>query len=61
MDEMPIIPVVFNQNATLTSKKLSGEKVTYYGTPIFTKLKLANYKDYLPEEEKAKLESQKKK
>lgn len=60
MDEMPIIPVVFNQNATLTSKKLTGEKVTYYGTPIFTKLKLKNYKDYLPEDEKAKLESKKK-
>lgn len=61
MKEMPIIPVVFNENATLTSKKLTGENVTYYGTPIFTKLKLKNYKEYLPEEEKAKLEAKKSK
>ncbi len=51
MEDMPIIPVVFNVNATLTSKKLTGEKVSYYGTPIFTTLKLKNYKKYLPEEE----------
>ena len=51
MNDMPIIPIVFNQNATLTSRKLTGEKVSYYGTPIFTKLKLKNYKAYLPAEE----------
>ena len=51
MEDMPVIPVVFNVNATLTSKKLSGDKITYYGTPVFTKLKLKNYKDYLPTEE----------
>ena len=49
MDDMPIIPIVFNQNATLTSSKLTGEKVSYYGTPIFTKLNLKNYEKYLPE------------
>ncbi len=48
MKDMPIIPVIFNVNATLTSKELSGEKTSYYGTPIFTKLKLRNYKKYLP-------------
>ena len=51
MKDMPIIPVVFNVNATLTSKKLSGDKTTYYGTPVFTKLKLKNYKQYRPTEE----------
>lgn len=50
MDEMPIIPIIFNVNATLTSKSLSGEDVSYYGTPIFTKLKLKNYEDYIPAE-----------
>lgn len=50
MNDMPIIPIVFNQNATLTSKKLTGEKVSYYGTPIFTKLNLKNYEDYIPED-----------
>ena len=48
MNDMPIIPIVFNMNAALTSKELKGEKVSYYGTPIFTKLKLKNYEDYIP-------------
>ncbi len=51
MDDMPVIPVIFNVNATLTSKELSKGDVTYYGTPIFTKLKLKNYEDHLPVEE----------
>ena len=51
MTDLPIIPIVFNQNATLTSKELTGEKVSYYGTPIFTKLKLKNYEAYIPTEE----------
>jgi oligopeptide transport system substrate-binding protein len=50
LEDMPIIPIVFNQNATLTSKSLSKDKVSYYGTPIFTKLKLKNYENHLPEE-----------
>ena len=52
LDDMPIIPIVFNKNATLTSKKLTGEKVSYYGTPIFTKLNLKNYEEHIPEGEK---------
>ena len=51
MTDMPIIPIVFNQNATLTSKELTGEKVSYYGTPIFTKLNLKNYEERIPEDE----------
>ena len=50
MTDLPIIPIVFNQNATLTSKELTGEKFSYYGTPIFTKLKLKNYEAYIPAE-----------
>lgn len=51
MEDMPIIPVIFNQNATLTSKQISKEKFTYYGAPVFTKLKLKNYEQYIPTEE----------
>ena len=50
LDDMPIIPIVYNQNAVLISKKLTGEKVSYYGTPIFTKLNLKNYENYIPED-----------
>ncbi len=51
MNDLPVIPIVFNQNATLTSKELSKYDFTYYGTPVFHKLKLKNYQDYLPTEE----------
>ena len=42
MDDMGVIPVVFNENATITSGKLRAAKVSYYGTPIFTKLAYKN-------------------
>ncbi len=48
MDDMPIIPIIFNQNATLISKQLKKVQMTYYGAPVFTKAKLKNYKDYIP-------------
>lgn len=51
MNDLPIIPIIFNQNATLTSKELSKIKFTYYGTPIFTKTKLKDYIKYIPVEE----------
>ena len=50
MEDLPIIPIVFNKNATVISKELSKYKVTYYGTPIFTKVKLKDYQNYLPSE-----------
>ncbi len=51
MDEMPVIPIIFNQNATLVSESLSKYDFTYYGTPVFTKLKLEDYLLYIPAEE----------
>ena len=48
--EMPVIPIVFNQDAYLQSKKISKVKDTYYSTRNFAKTKLKNYKNYLPEE-----------
>lgn len=49
MAAMPVIPIVFNQTATLTSKDLSGVKTSYYGMEIFSGAKLKNYEDYIPE------------
>ena len=47
MDEMPIIPVVFNQDAYLINKNvLSGYENTYWGTRDFTRLEMKNYMDY---------------
>ena len=48
--EMPVIPVVFNQDAYVVRKDLSKISETYYSTRNFAKTKLKNYEDYLPEE-----------
>ena len=50
MEELPIIPVIFNQNATLIHDDLSKIKFTYYGTHIFTKTKQKDYELYVPVE-----------
>lgn len=51
MADMPIVPIVFNKSVVLKSKELSKIEYSYYQTPIFTKMKLKNYEDYIPEEE----------
>ena len=51
MEDMPVIPVIFNQDAYLVSKELKKVDSTYFGTRIFTKTKLKNYEDYLPTEQ----------
>ncbi len=51
MEDMPVIPIIFNQNATLTSKELSKVGATYYCPATFTKTKLKDYELYLPVEE----------
>lgn len=43
MQDMPVIPIIFNQSATMASKDLSKIKYTYYGSPIFTKTKQKDY------------------
>jgi hypothetical protein len=47
MADMPIIPVVFNLNATVTSSKLKGESVSYYNVLNFQKCKISSYNKYL--------------
>ena len=51
LDDMPIIPVVFNKTISLQSKDLKKVEFSYYGYAIFTKTKLKNYEDYIPAEE----------
>ena len=51
LDDMVVIPVVFNENAVLVRKDLSKAEFTYFGTPRFKKTKLKNYEKYLPVEE----------
>ncbi len=49
VEDMPVIPVVFNQNAVLVSKDLSKTGTNnYYCPSYFRKTKLKNYLDYTP-------------
>lgn len=50
MEDMPIIPIVFNQDAYLISKDLKKVESTYFATRSFKKAKLKDYQKYLPQE-----------
>ncbi len=47
MNDMPIIPIVYNLNASVTSKKLAGTDAIYTGTTAFTDAKVRSYDKYL--------------
>ncbi len=47
LSDMPVIPIIFNQNAYLISGELSGEASSYYGFRIFNDLKQKDYEKYL--------------
>lgn len=51
MEDLPVIPIVFNQNATLVSDELSKYEFTYYGTPVIKKMKLKDYELYVPKKD----------
>lgn len=53
MEDMPIVPLFFMQDAYLIHDDLSGEKTTYFGTRDIKGMKLKNYMDYLPKESEA--------
>ena len=52
MEQLPIIPIVFNQNAILVHENLSKVSFSYYGAPQMAKMKLKNYELYIPESTK---------
>ncbi len=47
MEDLPVIPVVYNQHAVLIHKDLSKVKATYYAPATFQKTKLRKYKKYV--------------
>ena len=51
--DMPVIPIIFNQNAYLVSGELSKYETSYYGFRIFNKLTLKDYVKYLDIETEA--------
>ena len=48
MEDMPVIPVVFHQNAVLVSNELKNVTATYYIPAYFRKTSLKSYLDYVP-------------
>jgi len=48
--DMPVIPILFNQNAYIISGELSKYDSNYYGFRIFTKMKLKDYIQYIETE-----------
>ncbi len=58
MADMPVIPVIFNQNAVLVANRLKKVSGTYYMPGFFRKLKLKNYREfYYTDPESEKLET----
>ena len=47
VEDMPVIPIIFNQDAYVISGELSNVKTSYYQNRIFTKTKLKNYQQYI--------------
>ena len=47
LEEMPVIPLLFNRSATLISNQLVRVSVDYYGFTVFTKTELRNYHKHL--------------
>ena len=47
MEDMPIIPLVFNLNATVTSKQLKKTTANYYNIASFQKATIKSYDDYI--------------
>ena len=52
MEDMPVIPVVFNKNATIGTSDLKNVDSDLYVSYDFTKAKFKNYKDYVEDFEK---------
>ena len=46
-EDMPVIPIIFNQTAKLVSPDLSRIKTDYFGNAGFTSAKLKNWTDYI--------------
>ena len=47
MNDLPVVPVVFNLNATVTAKQLKKTTTSYYNVTFFQKAKINSYDKYL--------------
>lgn len=51
LTDMPVIPLLFNQDYYIIGKKLTEVKTNAYGMPVFTKAYLEGYEKFLKSEE----------
>lgn len=51
LTDLPVVPLVYLQDAYLIHDDLSGYESSYYATRVFNRMKLKNYTAYLPSEE----------
>ena len=49
MDDMALIPILFNQNAVLTARDLNNVSASYYVPALFQKATLYKYSKYADE------------
>ena len=47
MNDLPVIPLIFNKSATVANSQLKNLNSTYYVNAIFTKAKISKYDNYL--------------
>jgi ABC-type oligopeptide transport system substrate-binding subunit len=50
LSDMPVIPIIFNQNAYIISGDLSKNESSYYGFRVFNRLALKDYIQYIETE-----------
>ncbi len=58
IDELPVIPLVFNQNISLQKEDLVGVEFNYYGGLVFTKADLPDLSTVVAEKKKESTESE---
>jgi len=51
MEDMPVVPLFFMQDAYLIHDDLSGYGTSYFASREFKRMKLKDYVKYLPAEE----------
>ena len=57
MTDLPVIPIIYNQDAVLIGDDLSRVSATYYAPANFQKTRLKNYEDYYYQDEAGDLVS----
>ena len=58
MEDMPVCPIIFNQNAKLVSNELSGVKYDWFGLPNFKRIMLKDFERFAESTEPEEFEEE---